>query len=130
MIEQGIRAMLLDDSAVANIVATRIYTGVLPQSPTYPCVSIWPISHDDNVTLRTLPALKWSRLQIDSWADTYAAMMDLHGKIFTALANQTGTPTGYDIRSIVPLIGGLYTYEDSVRKHRRSRDFGIWWKTT
>lgn len=130
MIEQGIRAMLIADSDVVALVGTRIYPGILPQGPSYPCISIWPISQNDNVTLRTLPDLKWSRLQIDSWAQTFAAMMDLHEKVFTALANKTGTPSGYDIRSIVPLIGGIYVYEDSVDKHRRSRDFGIWWKTT
>jgi len=130
MIEQGIRAILLADSDVLALVKTRIYPGVLPQNPTYPCVTIWPITQDDNVTLRAIPDLKWSRLQVDSWAATYAAMMALNEKVFTALANRTGTPTGYDVRSIVPLVGGRYVYEDSIDKHRRSRDFGIWWKTT
>ena len=129
MVESGIRAVLVANATVAAIVGTRVYCGYLPQGVTYPCITIMPITQDDNVTLYTLPALKWARLQIDSWAATYAAMMTLHNAIFTALANQKFTPTGFDIRSIVPHPGGQYFYEDVIEKHRRTRDYGVWWKT-
>lgn len=129
-IEAGIRAVLIADTAVKAIVVARVYAGHLPQAVTYPCILLAPITEEDNVTLNSLPALKWHRLQIDVFADTYAAMQDLHDKVSAALSLKTYTPTGYAIKSITPQTGGFYRYEPEIEKHRRSRDYGIWWQKT
>lgn len=127
-IEAGIRAVLIADTAVKAIVVDRVYTGNFPQAPTYPCILLTPITADDNVTLASLPALKWHRIQIDVFAGTYAAMQDVHDKVSAALSLKTHTPTGYAIKSITPQTGGFYRYEPEIEMHRRSRDYGIWWQ--
>ena len=80
-LESGVRYVLTDDTDVAALVGTRVYSGILPQNPTYPAVTIQPITEDDNNTLASRPALRWARLQIDAWAETYAGAKDLHDKV-------------------------------------------------
>ena len=124
-LESGVRYVLTDDTDVAALVGTRVYSGILPQNPTYPAVTIQPITEDDNNTLASRPALRWARLQIDAWAETYAGAKDLHDKVRAALNGQSYSLTGVDLKSIVSQTGGQYFYEPSVEVHRRSRDYGF-----
>jgi len=128
-LESGVRYVLVNDVDVAALVSTRVYNGILPLNPTYPAVTIQPITEDDNNTLASLPALRWARLQIDAWAETYAGAKDLHDKIRAALNGQTYTPAGVRIGSIVAQTGGQYAYEPPpVGVHRRIRDYGFWYE--
>ena len=129
-VEAAVRASLVANSGVLAMVSNRVYVGILPQGVVFPCVLIYPVTQNDDPTINSIPTTKWARLQIEAWADTYAAMQSLHDAINTALAGQSLTPTGYALESITPLTSGRYTYESEVEKHRRSRDYGIWWKTT
>jgi hypothetical protein len=126
-LESGVRYVLINDAGVLALVGTRVYSGILPQDPTYPAVTIQPITENDNNALASLPALRWARLQIDSWAETYAEAKDLHDKICVALNGQTYNPSGVRIGSIVAQTGGQYSYEPSVGVHRRTRDYGFWY---
>lgn len=130
MIEDKVRAILAATSAVTDLTSTRIYVGILPQSPTYPAITIQPITHDPSNTLATAGDLKWDRLQIDCWGATYASCDTLYRAVTTALNIQQFTGTGYRIGSCSIQTGGGYRYEDSTKIHGRYFDLGIWYELT
>ena len=64
-----LRGGLINDSGVSAIVSTRVYPGLLPQSPTYEAITYQRISSTgQNGTSNR----KESRWQINCWAQTYA----------------------------------------------------------
>ena len=126
MIEAKIRAILAATTAVTTMVSTRIYAGILPQNPTYPAITIQPITYDSSNTLKGSGNLQWDRLQIDAWGETYASTDGVYKAVITALNGKQFTGTGYRIGSCNVQAGGRYRYEDSTKIHGRSVDFGIW----
>jgi len=130
MIESKIRAILAATSAVSAIVGTRIYTGILPQSPTYPALTIQPISYNADNHLTAPGGLQWDRLQIDAWGSTYAATDALYQAVVAALNGKSFSGTGYRLGSVIVQVGGGYQFEDSVKVHRRHFDAGIWFELT
>lgn len=128
MIESALRSMLLADSAVAALVGTRVYVGRLPQSPIYPAITLEPVSEDDNNTVASVGDLRWARIEVDAWAESFAAVNALYRAINFALNGKKGTFGNSDIRSCSSMTGGRYFYEDSVTAHRRLRDYSVWHK--
>jgi hypothetical protein len=128
MIEAALRSMLLDDEEVEGMVGSRIYVGRLPQAVTYPAITLEPITLDDNNTIRTPSNLRWARIEVNAWAQSFAEVNDLFTRINKALNGNKGEFDGVDIRSCTSMIGGRYFYEDSVGAHRRLRDYGVWHK--
>jgi hypothetical protein len=130
MIEAKIRAILAATTAVSTLVGTRIYVGILPQDPTYPALTIQPISYNPDNHLTAPGDLQWDRLQIDAWGVTYAAADGLYRAAITALNGKAFTGTGYRIGSVIVQVGGGHQYEESVKVHRRHFDVGVWFELT
>jgi hypothetical protein len=126
MIEVALRSMLLADATVAGFVGTRVYVGRLPQSPTYPAIVLEPVTEDDNNTINTPGDLRWARIEVNAWAVDFDGVNDLHAAINAALNGNAGVFNGVDIRACSSMIGGRYFYEDSVKAHRRLRDYSVW----
>jgi hypothetical protein len=129
-IEEAVRSILASDSAIAALVDTRVMCGWLPQDPTYPAVTIFPVSEDENEAVNDTRAKRYARLQVDVWAPTYAGAKALADLVVDALHGQSHTLTGIEIGASSAITGGMYMYEDSVAVHRRSRDFGFWFIET
>jgi hypothetical protein len=116
------------DNTVKGIVAARIYCGILPQNPTYPALTIQPITYNPDNDLAGPGGLQWDRLQIDAGAATYAAADGLYKAVIAALNGKSFSGSGYRIGSVVVETGGGYGYEESVGIHRRHFDIGVWYE--
>jgi hypothetical protein len=129
-IEEAVRKILADDAAIAALVGTRVMCGWLPQNPTYPCITIYPVSDDENPAVNDTRAKRYARLQIDVWSSTYAGAKTLIDLVVDTLHCKEFSLTGIDIGASSASTGGQYMYEDAVSIHRRSRDFGFWFIET
>ncbi len=65
------------------------------------------------------------RIQIDVWADTYAAVKAAATQVRLALDGYAGTVDGVVIKAVI-LNGDGDRYEDHPKRHRVSMDFTIW----
>lgn len=130
MIEDKILAVLAADSTVTAITSTRLYVGILPQSPTYPAITIQPITYNPDNTVTGPGDLQWDRLQIDCWGETYASADALYRIAVEALNGKQFSGTGYRIGSCNVQIGGGYDYEESTRIYTRRFDIGVWYELT
>lgn len=124
--EEGIRYILANNSAVKAVVGARIYPASLPQGATYPALTYQIITEDDQNTVADVGDLKWSRVQVDSWAGTYAAAKSLADLVNAALNVKKSVLVGVTIVSS-SMVGGRYFFEEAVKAHRRSRDYGCWY---
>ena len=69
MIETAVRSILLADPTVASLVGTRIYTGILPQRPTFPAITLKKVDKLSGLTLSDAVGPNTLRLQADCWAN-------------------------------------------------------------
>jgi hypothetical protein len=129
-IEEAVRSILADDDSIKALVSTRVMCGWLPQGVIYPCVTIYPVSEDENEAVNDTRRKRYARLQIDVWAETYAGAKALADLVVDALHTETFSLTGIEIGASSALTGGQYMYADAVKMHRRSRDFGFWFVET
>jgi hypothetical protein len=129
-IEEAVRKILADDATIAALTGTRVMCGILPQSPTYPAITIQPVSEDENEAVNDTRAKRYARLQVDVWASSYAGAKTLADLVVVALHGKAHSLTGIEIGASSAVIGGMYMFEDSVKVHRRSRDFGFWFIET
>lgn len=128
MIIAAIRTALLESAYIASLIDTRIYPGVLPQGGILPAVTMQEISVDDNNTVNGLPNLRWTRLQFDVWADTYAEADKLMLAITNTINCKSFDYQDVRIASIVSMPGGGQSFESGVKIQRKMRDFGIWFE--
>jgi len=133
MIGTGVRAALLADSAVAAIVASRIYPiGNLPQAvPTdttkWPAISYQRISgHPERIESEGETYEQTQRVQIDCWAATYDAVHTLARLVSLALRKARGGTFGGQEWMLGILTPGGDFYEADTKLHRVSLD----WKVT
>ena len=124
-------------AAVTAIVGTRIYQGVLPQTPTLPALRLQRVGEIQRRHLRGGVKLQRARVQIDSYADgtdpigqalalDAAVLGDASG---SALVGWTGTVGGVTIAAIEP-VDVRETYEgEELRQYRVSRDVFVWWRS-
>lgn len=68
MIETALRWLLLADAEVLTWVGTRVYTGVMPQRPTFPLVTLKKIDKLSDLTLSDAVGPNVLRVQVDCWA--------------------------------------------------------------
>lgn len=126
MIADNLYTYMAAQSAITNIVSTRIYPLILPQKPTYPAVTY---SEDDSNYTESFTGQTdhvQSIFQIDAWARTYAGATTLGEAIRTSLQNTTGSFGGITIQRCTVLSGPISVYEDSVEAYRQTYIFSIW----
>lgn len=121
--------------AVTALVASRIYNGVLPQSPTVPAIRVQRIGEDEPMHLRGSSGVFQTRVQIDSVsgaadAGGEAAAVDsaLRGNgSGTALVGWKGTVAGVDVQNIQSLFVRERYDADDLRQYRVIRDVMVTW---
>lgn len=69
MIEKAIRSILLTDGIVMSMVGTRVYTGILPQRPTFPAIVLTKVDKVSDVLMDGTVGPSNVRVQVDCWAD-------------------------------------------------------------
>lgn len=86
--------------AVSNIVAARIYPGVLPQSPSLPALTFSQISAVRTYALEGDLHKARSRFQIDCWATTVKASHQLADAVRHTLSGFQGSMSGTQVHCI------------------------------
>lgn len=129
MIEtDGIRTRLLADSAVRALVGhgarARCYPIVLPQDAEYPALTFQRISGVRELTHDGPDGVPWMRLQVDTWATTYAAAKALAKAVRECLDGFSGH-VGDEHIKLAQLLSERDLYETATALYRVSLDFGV-----
>ena len=92
MIETAVRSILLADPTVASLVGARIYTGILPQRPTFPAITLKKVDKLSGLTLSDAVGPNTLRLQVDCWANDVDGMRALAAAVNGADDQSTNGP--------------------------------------
>jgi len=124
ILEEAIVDMLTDDNAVKAI-TTRIFPVMIPQDSAYPLITYQRISGLRDTVMEGPSGFAHPRMQIDSYAKTYAGAKELAGAVRQALYGKTYFGDGVRIGSIVMLSDSDF-FEPAIGCHRVSADYMIW----
>lgn len=118
MIERELQKYLISttySTGVTGLISNRMYIETLPTSVTYPCVSMFRISHNEHPR-HELPRV---RIQFSCFGNYYSSAFSIAEAIRTELKRFYGQPetstTIYISQSLVDNI--TYMYDDSLDKH-------------
>jgi len=76
-----VRLRLLETAPVTALVSTRVYAGILPQSPTFPTVHVETVGGFETSHLRGGNQVKMTRVQVTATATTRAQGVAIHEAI-------------------------------------------------
>ena len=126
MISDHLYTYMAAQSAITDIVSTRIYPIILPQEPTYPAISYSDddVNYTESFDGQTDHAQ--SIYQINAWAKTYAGAYTLGDVLRSSLKNTSGSFGGITIQRCSIISGPVTVYEDSVEAYRQTYIFSIW----
>ena len=127
MIEEGLRTLLLADSAISALIGTRMHGVILPQKPTMPAIVMTDITAKDEYDTEGATDLSWGRFQFDSWAETLAGARTLGKAVKNKLSGFSGT-AGSETISGAFINNKQDLYDPETKNHRMSMDFIIWYK--
>lgn len=96
-VEGALRAVLMNDSAVMSLVGSRIYVFALPDTCTFPAISIHNIS-DPYSRVKGSP-----RIQVSAWDFDPLTVKNIKTAIEAALDGYSGTQGNIQIVQITPL---------------------------
>ena len=112
-------------TGVTDLVGTRIYPNLLPQSPTYPALTYQQVSGPRIESLQGHSGLAHPRFEFNAFAETYIEARDIIEQVRLALEGFSGTVDSVDIDGI-NLLDSRDFFEDSLGVHRRDMDFEVW----
>lgn len=100
-ISKTIRSITLADSTVSGLVGTRMYSDALPQQATLPAIRYLVVDTMPTECLVHIAAIARARMQIDCYANTRAASVDLADAVRLALEKKhEGDNSGQFIHEI------------------------------
>ena len=123
--ETAVRAILAADGTVSGLVSSRIYPMKLPQGPTMPAITYSRVSGPRVETITGPSGLAHPRVQVDSWASTYAGVKALATAVRKALDGYRGTIASVRVGGII-MDGELDLYEPGVEEYRVTQDYVVW----
>ena len=123
--EAAVRAILIADETVLGLVSSRIYPMKLPQGPTMPAITYSRISGPRIETMAGPSGMAFPRVQVDSWASTYAGVKALADAVRKALDGYRGTIVSIRVGGII-MDGELDLYEPGVEEYRVTQDYIVW----
>lgn len=120
MIQEELRAKLIEYEDLYDLVGERIYILKLPQKPTLPAITYYRVSnlrhHDIDVS--------YPRFQFDSWASTYEEVRNVANEIRRALQREKGLWNGIKVIQVVYL-NEVEMYENDTEIYHIATDFQI-----
>jgi len=124
--EESIYSMLAADAAVAAIVGSRIYPLRMPddENAVLPSVVYTRVSGARATPMAGGATLENPRIQVDSWATTYAGAKALSEAVRAALEETGGT----GLKAI--LLSDSDLMDDETGDYRVSMDFSVWHRLT
>lgn len=126
-----IRALLLADAAVADLIADRAYPSVRPQGSALPALVLSMISFTPDYHMRGETHMS-QRIQIDAYGRTYSEMATLAAAVFAVLSGFRGVQGAIDFQGVFLAAGRDFfdpAGEEGSRVHRRSMDFMIHYRS-
>lgn len=109
---------LLSGSTLITTLTTRIYPVVMPQEPTFPCITYQRVSGNQQNSLAGYATLENPRIQIDVWSESYSGAKTLAGNIHTVMDGATAFKA--------TLISDDDDYQSEIPLYRVSMDFSCW----
>ena len=116
--------LLVNETAAS----TRIYPLLLPQSPTYPAITYQQISSVASHAMGADSPLRVVRIQVNSWADTYAAAQSLAAEVAATLSRYRGTLADVRVLDIL-LDNELSLYDADADSRRVIQDYTLFLTT-
>ena len=89
MIEQGLTALLSNNSQLQALIGACLYPVMVPEQTTYPCLSYQVVSAASEYALPG-SSERWKRLQFDAWGQAYADCKNVVDALDAALDGLTG----------------------------------------
>lgn len=129
-IRPAFRDFLLDDSAIAAAVTTRVYPVKMPQGITQASLVYNLISEVGDVHNAGPDGLCQARIQVDAYATSADAAMALalavKGRLFGYRGTMGSGGSAVEVQGV--FLGGSSRteFDDAAGLHRVSRDFVVW----
>jgi hypothetical protein len=120
LVEPGILALLQASEALVEVVSTRIYSGWLPQSTTYPAVCFFEVSGGEVAEAK----VGRYRFQVSSFAADDITAKQASNAIIDALKGYSGISGGVEIPKIIYL-SRTRLREDETNLYHYATDFQI-----
>lgn len=126
-----VRARLLSISAVTALVGQRVRTLVLAQNETLPAIRVQRVSESEAMHLRGSVGLRVARVQVDSYASTFAAARSLdaaaHGDgAGSGLCGFSGAVGSAWVRGIFPMaVQDMFEKDNGREFYRVTRDYEV-----
>lgn len=127
MIETDLRNIIVPSSSSIPAISTRLYIGQLPDTVTYPCAVMFPISRLEMHEAEVIT----DRIQFSCFADTLSSASDIRDAIRSKIKRYFGTPSTSSLFYIVSAVvdGGSYIYDSSLLKHIEIMDMLIQYRS-
>jgi hypothetical protein len=131
VIETAIRTILLADATVSGLVATRVYTGTMPQRATFPLITLKKVDKLSDLTLEDAVGPNTLRVQVDCWAQTVDGARALAEAVNGSddqstqgpLHGYSGTSGGQRINLLRLLVERSTEFESDTQLYRVSADY-------
>ncbi len=117
---------MLQVAGMTAVVGSRVYPLLLPENPTYPAVRYQQLGGARESAMGSDVGLVEARVQIDSYAETYAGARVAAEAVRAAMQRVRGTVASVVISAVFLDEGPLDLYEEAVRKYRVQQDFIVW----
>lgn len=141
-VRKAIRAFLLGDAAISTLVGgSRIYPGILPQgvaqTSVVPAVVQNLVTESSDYHMQGGSGLGQARIQVDAWAQSADAAVELANLVYDRLSGSKGTiefGTNSPLENVV--VQGVFQdqgrddYDATSKLHTRRRDYMVWYSET
>ncbi|RYE43611.1 MAG: DUF3168 domain-containing protein [Hyphomicrobiales bacterium] len=127
MMEEALRALIVEDVALADLIGDAVYWNHIPQNAPDLCLSLFKISSSPSYTLTGAVGLENSRVQADVRALSVAAAWAISRALKTRLSGFRGVQSGVRFDGIF-LLSERQDSDKPADKlvHRVSHDFDVW----
>ena len=120
-----LRRLLVADAGVTALAGDRVYSEVLPQSPTLPAVVFNEVAGMDDYALDGPTGAASRRVQVDAWAKTRAEATALGTAVAAALSGHAGAAAGLEVQGTF-LLSERWGFEPATQLYRTGQDYEVW----
>ena len=124
--ETALRRRLLEDAAVADIVATRIDWSVRPQGDPFPAIVLTLVYDDRSQNFEGFNTFRSTRVQIDCYATEYAQAAALREAVLAAVVPASTIAGTEFLRAFVNTVLDRGDQTDTGYIHRQLLDLTVW----
>lgn len=126
MIEDGLYTYLMAQTAITNLIGTRLYPDKLPQDPSLPALVYNNVGGSPVNQYNGPAALESTRFQIDAFAQTSRDARLLIDAVRVALESYRGSMGSHRVDAIFVIDHAVGDFDDVPNDFRRMSEFQIW----